>query len=98
MFDPSSRYYHLETASFERVDGQTVSYVRRRFVPQGENLPTLVEVTVNDGDRLDLIAARTIGNPEHFWRICDAENALDPEELTSASGRRLRVPISQREG
>ena len=97
MFDPSSRYYHLKTATFKRVDGETVSYVRRRFVPKGEDLPTLVEVTVTDGDRLDLIAARTIGNPEHFWRICDAENATDPTELTAESGRRVRVPIPQRE-
>ena len=93
MFEPTSRYYTLETATYEAPDGRTLTYVRRRFLPQGETLPTLVEVTLTDGDRLDLIAARTIGNAEHFWRICDAENAMNPPDLTSEPGRVLRVPI-----
>ena len=56
-------------------------------------LATLVEVTLSDGDRLDLIAARTVGASEHFWRICDAENAMNPFDLEAEPGRRLRVPI-----
>jgi len=95
MFDPESRYYPLDTATHERSDGETATYVRRRFLPQGERLPVLVEVTVNDGDRLDLIAARTLGNAEHFWRIADAENAMNPFALDDAPGRTLRVPIPQ---
>jgi hypothetical protein len=95
MFEPSSRYYPLETATYTMRDGREVRYKRRRFLPQGENLPTLVEVTVTDGDRLDLIAARTLANPEQFWRICDAENAMNPPALTEEPGRRLRVPIPQ---
>ena len=95
MFDPTSRYYSIETATYERDDGTTISYVRRRFLPQGDRLPTLVEVTVNDGDRLDLIAARTLGNAEHFWRIADAENAMNPFTLEEEPGRTLRVPIPQ---
>ena len=47
------------------------------------------------GDRLDLITARTLGDPEAFWRVCDANDALDPAELTSEAGRRLRVPLPQ---
>jgi nucleoid-associated protein YgaU len=58
-------------------------------------MPLLVEVTVNQGDRLDLIAARALGDPELFWRICDANNAMDPLELTAEPGRRLRVAIPQ---
>ncbi len=95
MFDPTSRYYSIETATYERDDGTTISYVRRRFLPQGDRLPTLVEVTVSDEDRLDLIAARTLGNAEHFWRIADAENAMNPFTLEEEPGRSLRVPIPQ---
>ena len=40
------------------------------------------------GDRLDLITARTLGDPEQFWRICDANDALDPDDLAEP-GRRL---------
>ena len=95
MFDPQSRYHHLETATHRTADGREVRYVRRRFLPRGEELPTLVEVTVSDGDRLDLIASRTLSNSEQYWRIADAENAMHPDELTDEAGRRLRVPIPQ---
>ena len=95
MFEPTSRYYTLETATYKAQDGRELRYKRRRFLPQGETLPTLVEVTVTDGDRLDLIAARSIANPEQFWRICDAENAMNPPDLTAEPGRTLRVPIPQ---
>jgi hypothetical protein len=70
-------------------------YWKRRFLPAGDTLPLLVEVTVTEGDRLDLIAARTIGDPEQFWRICDANDALNPFDLAEEPGRILRVPIPQ---
>jgi hypothetical protein len=95
MFDASSRYAAVETATLRDVDGRVVAYVRRRFLPQGAGLPLLVEVEVVQGDRLDLITARTLGDPEAFWRICDANNALDPADLAGAPGRRLRVPLPQ---
>jgi hypothetical protein len=95
MFEPSSRYYDLATGTYEMSDGREIAYVRRRFLPQGERLSTLVEVTVTDGDRLDLFAARTLGNAEQFWRICDGQNAMYPPELTAEPGRVLRVPIPE---
>jgi hypothetical protein len=96
MFDPTSRYYALETATYAGANAQIITYVRRRFLPQVETMPLLVEVTVRQGDRLDLIAARTLGDPEQFWRICDAHHAMDPQELTDAKpGNRLRVPVPQ---
>ncbi len=95
MFEPGSRYYYLETATHEGEDGESRRYVKRRFLPQGGNLRTLVETPVNDGDRLDLISARTLGNSEQYWRICDAENAMNPETLEEEPGRTLRVPVPE---
>ncbi len=95
MFDATSRYYRLETATYTTADGRELRYKRRRFIPRADSLPTLVEVTVTDGDRLDQIAARTIASGEQFWRICDAEDAMNPPELTAEPGRKLRVPIPQ---
>jgi hypothetical protein len=95
MFDAGSRYASIPTATLRDADGRAVAYVRRRFLPLGAALPLLVEVTVTQGDRLDLITARTLGDPEHFWRVCDANDALDPVELTSEVGRMLRVPFPQ---
>jgi hypothetical protein len=93
MFEPNSRYYNLETASLTTPEGEEITYKRRRFLPRGEDLPLLVEVTVTQGDRLDNLTARTLGDPEAFWRVADANNAMNPEDLTAEPGQSIRVPI-----
>lgn len=98
MFDPNSRYYNLETAKIATPDGGEVAYKRRRFLPRGEAMPLLAEVAVVEGDRLDLITARTLSDPEQFWRVADANNAMDPMDLTNEPGRKLRVALPQAEG
>ncbi len=95
MFEPASRYYSIETTSRLMPDGTIVAYKRRRFLPNGDDMRVLTEVPAAQGDRIDSIAARTLGDPEQFWRICDANNAMDPAELTGVPGRRLRIPIPQ---
>jgi hypothetical protein len=30
-----------------------------------------------------------------FWRICDANGAMQPEELTQTVGRRLRITLPE---
>ena len=95
MFEPTSRYLPLETATVTTPDGRADAYKRRRFLPQGEAMPLLVEVVVAQGDRLDLMTARTLGDPEQFWRVCDANNAMNPPDLTAELGRTLRIPIPQ---
>ena len=95
MFEHTSRYARIPTARYVTPDGRTVAYVRRRTVPRGDTMPLLVEVTVTQGERLDLIAARILGDPEQFWRICDANNALNPLELTGQPGRVIRVTVPQ---
>lgn len=95
MFDSTSRYASLETATFTTADGRAVTYVTRRFLPRGEDLPLLVEVTVTDGDRLDLITARTLGDAVQFWRVADANDAMNPDDLTAEAGATVRVPVPQ---
>jgi hypothetical protein len=93
MFDDTSRYARVETARLTEPDGREVAYKRRRFLPQGRSLQLLVEVTVAQEDRLDLIAAKILGSPEHFWLVCDANDAMNPIDLTAEPGVRLRVPV-----
>lgn len=92
MFDYTSRYINLETATLMTADGRIVTYVRRRFLPPLDTQQIVAEVTVSDPDRLDLITARTIGAPEQFWRIADANAALNPFDLTATPGERVRIP------
>ena len=96
MFDPSSRYYDLETATLKvsnsEIQPREIRYVRRRFIPRSENATTLLEHTVTEGERLDNITARYLGDPTQFWRICDANNVLRPEELEEI-GRTLKISL-----
>jgi hypothetical protein len=91
-FGPTSRYAGLEIAKIE-VDRETYAYVRRRFVPLPERLAVIGEHTVTQGERLDSIAARSLGAPELFWRICDGNRAMRPEELTETVGRTLLITL-----
>jgi len=95
MFNSTSRYYILETAIHTTPDGREITYVRRRFLPRGEEQTLLVEVEVSDTDRLDLIAHRTLGDPEQFWRIADANDAMNPADLTAEPSEIVRVAIPQ---
>jgi hypothetical protein len=94
-FAPNSRYHGLEIAMLETATEKVIPYLRRRFVPAPERLALLVEHTVVEHERLDNIAARYLGDPEQFWQICDANNALHPPELTENPGRRLRITLPE---
>lgn len=95
MFDPNSRYYNLETVHYNTADGRKIAYQRRRFLPKGKAIPLLQEVTFVEGDRLDLISYNTLGDPEEFWQICDANDTMNPTELTSEIGQKIRIPMPQ---
>lgn len=95
MFEPTSRYYDLPVATHVGEDGHEIAYKRRRFLPRAEDMTVLLEVTFVQGDRLDLIAARLLGDPEQFWRICDANNAMAPADLTATPGTVIRVAAPQ---
>ena len=96
MFEPTSRYANVEDATMtvSEADGQqrVIVYKRRRFVPSTEGTTTLVEHSVAQGDRLDNITARYLGDPTQFWRICDANLALQPTELEEV-GRTVRIAM-----
>jgi hypothetical protein len=99
MFPVTSRYYGIEIAKFVTADGREESYVRRRFLPLANPMP-LSEHMVTEGERLDNITARYLGDPEQFWRVCDANNAMQPEALTTKEqiGRRLLIPVPLTQG
>lgn len=93
-FPPSSRYHGIELAALERTDGTVVAYVRRRFIPPPDRYALLQEHRVAEGERLDIISAHFIGDPEQFWRICDANALLDPKELEQP-GAVVRITLPE---
>jgi hypothetical protein len=95
LFPPSSRYHGIETATWQDAGGRTIAYLRRRFVPPPERFALVQEHTVVEGDRLDNLAAQYLGDPELFWRLCDANGALHPDDLTEPVGQTLRITLPE---
>ncbi len=95
LFSPTSRYYGIDTATTETENGKIIIYIKRRFLPQPESFSLLQEHVVTEGERLDNITAHYINDPEQFWRICDANRAMRPDELTEKIGRRLRITLPE---
>lgn len=109
-FPPGSRYHSVGTARMEvpldrsaiapdssrpAAETKTVAYLRRRFVPRPERFDTLAEHFVVQGDRLDNVTAKYLGDPEQFWRLCDANNAMQPDELTEHPGQTVRITLPE---
>jgi nucleoid-associated protein YgaU len=96
-FPTDSRYYGFSTLSYTTPTGQTVSYLPRRFVPQpgAPNFATVATHTVQQGDRLDQIAAKYLGDPLMFWLICDANGAIRPNQLIETAGAVLNITMQQ---
>ena len=96
-FPTDSRYYASGTLSYTTPDGQTITYLARRFVPQPgtANYSTLAQHTVGQGDRLDLLAAKYLGDPLLFWLLCDANGAICPNKLVQTPGAILKITMPQ---
>jgi hypothetical protein len=92
MFARGSRYESVGDAVHVDAGGREIAYKRLRMLPAPRGVQAH---TVADGDRLDLVAFRYLGDPELFWRICDANLAMRPEELTAVPGSRVLLPLLQ---
>ena len=94
-FPPTSRYHGIETSTLETSKGKTIIYLCRRILPPPERFSLLQEHTVVQGDRLDNLTSQYLGDPEQFWRICDANGVIRPEEITENIGRKIRITLPE---
>jgi hypothetical protein len=91
LFAKSSRYYKLPDRVVADEDGREILYRAVRLLPRPARA-TQTATKVGQHERLDLVAARTLGRPEIFWKLCDENRALDPFELIETARRLLWVP------
>ena len=96
-FPTDSRYYNSKTLSYTAANGQVITYLAQRFVPQpgATNFSTVAMHTVRSGDRLDLLAAKYFGDPLMYWLICDANGAIRPDRLVATPGTALNITMPQ---
>ena len=96
-FPTDSRYYGFGVQYYSASNDQVIAYLARRIVPQpgAPNFATINQYTVHQGDRLDLIAAKYLGDPLMAWLICDANGAMRPHDLVTTPGRVLAITTPQ---
>lgn len=92
MFARGSRYEAVPDAVHVDAAGREIAYRRLRLLPTPRGVQAHL---VMEGDRLDLLAFRYLGDPELFWRIADANRVLRAEDLTAEPGARLLLPLLQ---
>jgi hypothetical protein len=80
-----SRYDGAEVASALVPDGsggeRSLPYLLARTPKDPASVVPLAWHRVAEDDRVDLIAYRHLGDPQAWWRICDANAAMDPAAL-----------------
>ena len=94
-FPPNSRYHGVAVATLEQKNQEPIAYLKRRFVPPPENFSVVQEYTVVQGDRVDNLAARYLGDPELYWRLCDANGAVRPDQLTETPGTTIAITLPE---
>jgi hypothetical protein len=91
MFFKGSRYENVDANQITDPTGRVLVYKKVRFIPP---TPGLMNYTVVQGDRLDLIANRAFRDAQRFWRICDATDGMWPDDLATI-GKMLQIPSSE---
>ena len=94
LLSPTSRYAAVEIATLTAPDGTEIAYLRRRFIAGPERFDEIQSHTVQAHERLDHITAQYLGDPEQFWRLCDANGVMQAEEL-EVVGRRVRITLPE---
>lgn len=95
MISQDSRYQGLQTTV--DLEGRSIASLRIRLLPQPDSLTVVATHTVGYGERLDIIAAQELANPELFWRIADANPTNDLAALVEP-GRILRITLPNQLG
>jgi hypothetical protein len=95
LFASNSRYFGIATAKLQKPGQPPVVYLLRRFLPRASSFQVVQRHTVVAGERLDHMAAQFLGDPTVFWRLCDANNAMRPDELTESVGRRINITLPE---
>ena len=91
MFFKGSRYEKVPEATHVDATVRTIRYKTTRFITDPL---ALIGHRVLASERLDHIAWQHFRDAERFWRICDANRALWPNDLLEEAAI-LRIPASE---
>jgi hypothetical protein len=91
MFTPESRYAKADIYTVPDARGREVNVVAPPPPPAQQLLGLHV---LRQGERLDLLAAKYLGDPAGFWRIAEQNDAMLPAAL--AETPEIEIPVKSR--
>ena len=91
MFFKGSRYEKVQDATRTDSTGREIRYKTTRVIVDPV---AVIGHRLMNGERLDHIAWQHFRDAERFWRICDANRALWPDDLLEEAAL-LRIPASE---
>lgn len=95
LFAPDSRYANLRRLELLDRDGKAIPYLKQRYLPKTGDLAIIKEYAVQQDDRLDLVAWKELGDPLLFWRVADANQAMNPLELAATPNLKLKIALPE---
>jgi hypothetical protein len=91
VFFKGSRYEKVPNRTIVDASGRIIPYKGIRVIPDASSF---IGHRVADHERLDHIAWQHYRDPELFWRICDANLAIWPDDLLE-TGAILNIPAQE---
>lgn len=88
----TARYDTVGVLTRAGADGRRIAYLDRRWLGPAPDPSTVRAFRVQAGQRVDLIAAVTLGDAELSWQLADANAARRPRELEQP-GAVIAVPL-----
>ena len=92
-FPPNSRYNAKNIRQYTTPSGDTVPFVGRRIIPELDRYQALDRHKAVAAERIDQVADAFYGDPEQYWRICDANGVERPAAALDPVGRLLAIPL-----
>lgn len=92
MFSPGSRYASVATTQITDGTARVIPYILVRFIPP---TPAVVGHSVTQGERLDQISNYYYKDAQRFWRICDANFTMWPDDEVAVPNTTILIPPSQ---
>jgi hypothetical protein len=87
----ASRYANVGQGIWTSPDGRQVPYLLRRLLPAAGTLPSAGLYTVGLGQRVDNVAAATLGDATLSWLLADANLVMRPTDI-AVPGTSITIP------
>jgi hypothetical protein len=93
QYPPNSRYARAPVLVWTAPDGSQTTYLGRRIIPETRRYTALDHYRSAGDVRIDRLADEYYGDPEQYWRICDANAVENPAEAVAEDGTLVVIPL-----